>query len=149
MRHPAEPARICFSGLRAEYGFLSNFWPAPITLKGVVWPSSEHYFHAQKFAGTAHEEAIRRTPSPMIAARMGRSRARPLRSDWDAVKEQIMLDALRATFGQHADLATLLRATGDALLIERSARDAYWADGGDGRGLNRLGALLMRVRAEL
>lgn len=149
MRHPAEPARICFSGLRAEYGYLSNFWPAPITLKGVVWPTSEHYFQAQKFAGTAHEEAIRQTPSPMIAARMGRSRARPLRPDWDDVKEQIMFEALRAKFGQHADLAALLRATGDALLIERSARDAYWADGGDGHGLNRLGALLMRLRDEL
>lgn len=149
MQLPTEPARIYFSGLRAEYGYLSNFWPAPITLNGVVWPTSEHYFQAQKFAGTAHEEAIRQTPSPMIAARMGRSRARPLRPDWDYVKEQIMFEALRAKFGQHADLAALLRATGGALLIERSARDAYWADGGDGHGLNRLGALLMRVRDEL
>lgn len=149
MQQPNEPARISFSSLRAEYGYLSNFWPAPITLKGVVWPTSEHYFQAQKFAGTAHEEAIRQAPSPMIAARMGRSRARPLRSDWDAVKEQIMLEALRAKFGQHVDLAARLRATGDALLIERNARDGYWADGGDGRGLNRLGALLMRVRDEM
>ena len=37
----------------------------------------------------------------------------------------------------------------DALLIEHRARDAYWGDGGDGHGLNRLGALLMRVRGEL
>lgn len=27
--------------------------------------------------------------------------------------------------------------------------DAYWGDGGDGRGKNRLGHLLMRVRDEL
>lgn len=149
MRQPSEPVRISFSGLRAEHGYLSNFWPAPITLKGVVWPTSEHYFQAQKFAGTAHEEAIRQTPSPLIAARMGRSRARPLRADWDAVKEQIMLDALRAKFMQHPDLGARLCATGDALLIEHSARDAYWADGADGCGRNRLGALLMRVRGEL
>lgn len=140
------PARIYFSSLRAEHGYLSNFWPAPITLKGVLWPTSEHYFQAQKFAGTAHEEAIRQAPSPMIAARMGRSRGRPLRLDWDTVKEQVMLEALQAKFGQHSELAARLRATGDALLIEHRARDAYWGDGGDGRGLNRLGALLMRVR---
>lgn len=144
-----EPARISFSGLRAEHGYLSNFWPTPITLKGVVWPTSEHYFQAQKFAGTAHEEAIRQVHSPMIAARMGRSRTRPLRPDWDTVKEQIMLEALRAKFGQHADLAARLRATGDALLVEHRARDAYWGDGADGRGRNRLGALLMCVRDEL
>ena len=149
MEQPDEPGRIVFHGIRDEHGYLSNFWPAPITLKGVVWPTSEHYFQAQKFAETAHEEAIRRVASPMIAARMGRSRARPLRPDWDAIKESVMLDALRAKFTQHPDLAERLRATGDASLVERNARDAYWADGKDGHGLNRLGNLLMRVRAEL
>jgi N-glycosidase YbiA len=141
--------RILFHGMRDAHGYLSNFWPAPITLKGVVWPTTEHYFQAQKFAGTAHEEAIRRVASPMIAARMGRSRARRLRDDWDAVKEPIMLEVLRAKFTQHPDLGERLRATGDALLVEQRARDAYWGDGGDGHGLNRLGALLMQVRGEL
>jgi ribA/ribD-fused uncharacterized protein len=141
--------RIRFHGMRDAHSYLSNFWPAPITVMGVVWPTTEHYFQAQKFAGTAHEEAIRRVSSPMIAARMGRSRARPLRADWDAVKEQIMLEALRAKFTQHPDLGERLRATGDALLIEQRARDAYWGDGGDDRGLNRLGALLMQVRGEV
>ncbi len=145
----SEQERILFHGMRDAHGYLSNFWPAPITLKGVVWPTTEHYFQAQKFAGTEHEEAIRRVASPMIAARMGRSRARPLRADWDAVKEQIMLEALRAKFTQHPDLGERLRATGDALLVEQRARDAYWGDGGNGHGLNRLGALLMRVRGEL
>jgi hypothetical protein len=28
-------------------------------LKDRVWPTSEHYFEAQKFAGTEHEEKIR------------------------------------------------------------------------------------------
>lgn len=148
MEQPSAPRRIVFHGMRDEYGYLSNFWPAPIMLKGVTWPTSEHYFQAQKFAGTEHEEAIRRVASPMIAARMGRSRARPLRPDWDVVKQNIMLDALRAKFKQHPDLGELLRATGDAQLVEHSRRDAYWADGGDGRGLNQLGQLLMRVRSE-
>lgn len=145
----SEPERIVFHGMRDAHGYLSNFWPAPITLKGVVWPTTEHYFQAQKFAGTEHEGAIRRVASPMIAARMGRSHARPLRADWDTVKDQIMLEALRAKFSQHADLGACLRATGDAMLVEQRARDAYWGDGGDGRGLNRLGALLMQVRGEL
>jgi hypothetical protein len=145
----SEQARIVFAGLRDAHGYLSNFWSAPVTLKGVIWPTTEHYFQAQKFAGTEHEEAIRRVASPMIAARMGRSHARPLRADWDMAKERIMLDALRAKFAQHAVLGKRLCATGDALLIERNVRDAYWADGADGHGLNRLGALLMQVRGEL
>jgi N-glycosidase YbiA len=142
-------SRIEFYGLKGEYGELSNFAPYPIHLKGVIWPTNEHYFQAQKFAGTEHEEAIRLTKSPMIAARMGRSRKRPLRSDWEAVKDEIMRDAVRAKFSQHADLAAMLVATGDAEIIEHTTRDRYWADGGDGSGLNRLGEILMEIRAEL
>lgn len=145
----SQQKRITFAGLHDEHGYLGNFYPAPFTLKGVQWPTVEHYFQAQKFAGTEHEEAIRRVASPTIAARMGRSRARPLRPDWETVKEAIMLEALRAKFSQNPHLGERLRATGDALLVEHRARDAYWGDGGDGHGGNRLGVLLMRVREEL
>ena len=65
-----------------EYGEFSNFAAYPIQLGGKVWPTSEHYFQAQKFARTKHEEAIRRVRSPGIAARMGRDRKKPLRADW-------------------------------------------------------------------
>ena len=51
-----------------------------------MWPTTEHYFQAQKFAGTEYEEKIRLTNSPMIAARLGRSRIHPLRPDWENVK---------------------------------------------------------------
>ncbi|WIG59866.1 MAG: uncharacterized protein OJF49_002614 [Ktedonobacterales bacterium] len=140
---------ILFASLKGEYGCFSNFAPYPITLKEKVWPTSEHYFQAQKFAGTEHEEAIRLAKSPLVAARMGRSRQRPLRADWDAVKDEVMLEALRAKFTQHADLRETLLATGDALIVEHRARDAYWGDGPDGSGRNMLGLLLMRVREEL
>jgi ribA/ribD-fused uncharacterized protein len=114
-----------------------------------VWPTSEHYFQAQKFAGTPHEEEVRQAKSPMIAARMGRSRKRPLRKDWEKVKDDVMLQALRAKFTQHPELKKLLLGTGDAPLVEHTKNDRYWADGGDGKGLNRLGILLMRLRTEL
>jgi predicted NAD-dependent protein-ADP-ribosyltransferase YbiA (DUF1768 family) len=32
----------------------------------------------------------------MVAARMGRSRKRPLRKDWESVKDQVMHEAVRA-----------------------------------------------------
>ena len=140
---------IEFYGVRAAYGELSNFAPFPIFLQGKRWPTSEHYFQAQKFAGTPHEEEVRRARGPRVAAEMGRDRKRPLRGDWEAVKDEVMLAALRAKFTQHADLRALLLGTGDARLIEHTANDSYWGDGGDGSGKNRLGALLMRVREEL
>lgn len=140
---------IRFHKLAEPYGEFSNFARSPIVLLGRDWPTVEHYFQARKFAGTEHEEAIRLAPSPMVAARMGRSRKRPLRADWETVKLDVMLEALRAKFTQHAALRELLLATGNALLVEHRARDSYWGDGPDGSGANMLGKLLMRVREEL
>jgi len=83
---------IRFYGVRDEHGYLSNFASYPLEIDGEAWPTSEHYFQAQKFSGTPHEEGIRLAKSPMIAARLGRSRAQPLRSDWESVKD----DAIRS-----------------------------------------------------
>lgn len=141
--------KIEFYSTQGPYGAFSNFAPYPIVLQDRTWPTTEHYFQAQKFAGTEHAEAIRLTPSPMVAARMGRSRCRPLRPDWEAVKEAVMREALYAKFTQHPDLGALLLSTGEALLVEHTFHDRYWADGGDGSGLNRLGCLLMELRETL
>jgi ribA/ribD-fused uncharacterized protein len=146
---PAVPDIIHFYSTQDEYGCFSNFSAHPIQLKGTVWPTSEHYFQAQKFAGHPDEEEVRRAASPMVAARMGRSRKRPLRPDWEAVKLDVMREAVRAKFTQHPDLTAVLLGTGGAALVEHTANDAYWADGGDGSGQNWLGRILMEVRAEL
>ena len=140
---------INFYRVKDPYGEFSNFARFPIELKGKVWPTSEHYFQAQKFAGTEHEEAIRLQRSPMIAARMGRSRKRPLRADWEQVKDGIMRDAVWAKFSQHEALRELLLSTGDAQIVEHTKKDRYWGDGGDGSGLNKLGKILMDVREAL
>jgi hypothetical protein len=131
------------------YGFFSNFAAYPIEVDGLRWPTVEHYFQAQKFPGAEHAEAIRMQPSPMIAARMGRDRSQRLRADWEAVKDDVMRIALRAKFTQHAELRDQLLATGSAMIVEHTSNDAYWGDGGDGRGRNMLGHLLMQLREEL
>ena len=103
--------QILFYRAGDAYGEFSNFSLHPIELKRRRWPTAEHYFQAQKFAGTEHEEAIRALNSPMIAARMGRNRALPLRADWEAVKDDVMQEALRAKFMQHPALKALLLST--------------------------------------
>ena len=143
------PAIINFYSTTGEYGCFSNFSRHSIFLKGKRWPTSEHYFQAQKFAGTEHEETVRMCKTPGLAADMGRSRKLPLRRDWESVKDQIMLEAVRAKFSQHDDLKATLLGTGDAKLVEHTERDSYWGDGGDGSGKNRLGQILMKVRDEL
>lgn len=141
--------RIEFYQVKAEHGEFSNFARFPIEIDGKIWPTTEHYFQAQKFAGTSREEEIRLEASPMIAARMGRSREFAMRSDWEQVKERIMHRAILAKFTQHADLRSILLETGDAEIVEHTRKDSYWGDGGDGQGKNMLGKILMRVREEL
>lgn len=140
---------IYFYSTRDEFGEFSNFSAFHVFLKGKVWPTSEHYFQAQKFPDTPHEEEIRLAKSPRIAADMGRSRKRPLRADWESVKDDIMREAVLAKFSQHESLRKRLLATLDAKLVERTYNDSYWADGGDGSGKNMLGIILMEVRDQL
>jgi len=140
---------IRFHRVADPYGELANFAPYPILLGGARWPTSEHYFQAQKFVGTPHEEEIRTTTSPMVAARKARNRSRPLRPDWERVRNAVMLRAVDAKFSQHPALGALLLGTGDEQLVEHTPKDRYWGDGGDGSGRNQLGRTLMEVRADL
>lgn len=140
---------IYFYSVREEYGCFSNFSPHGFTLKGQWWPTSEHYFQAQKFPGTEHEQAVRQAKTPKQAAEMGRERSRPLRRDWERVKDQIMLEAVRQKFRAHADIRDILLGTGDEELVENAPGDYYWGCGADGSGRNMLGKILMQVRAEL
>jgi len=149
MKHDDNNGVIRFYSATGEYGCFSNFSDHPVVLKGKRWPTTEHYFQAQKFAGTKHEKVIRRARSASQAAMLGRERSRPLRRDWEQKKDSVMFDAVMAKFSQHPDLRDTLLATGSRRIVEHSANDRYWADGGDGSGRNRLGEILMRVRAIL
>lgn len=140
---------INFYSTNDEYGFMSNFAGYPFKLDGKVWPTTEHFFQASKFKGTPHYEEVRKINSPMIAARTGRKRSLPLRKDWNSVKDDVMRRAVLAKFEQHDDIRQQLLATQDVKLVEHTANDSYWGDGGDGHGKNMLGQILMEVRAEL
>lgn len=131
------------------YGEFSNFSRHSIFLRGKRWPTTEHFFQTMKFEGTGHAEDIRTCGTPMMAANLGRSRKLPLRRDWESVKNQVMLEAVRTKFSQHAELKALLLSTGDVRLVEHTENDSYWGDFGDGSGKNRLGLILMQVREEL
>ena len=140
---------IKFYKVNDDYGFMSNFAPYPFSDGSRIWTTLEHYFQAQKFLVPQIQEKIRQIVSPMDAALEGRNRQNPLRPDWEVVKDKVMLQALRMKFSQNPEIAKELLATGDAILIEHTRNDDYWADGGDGSGKNKLGLLLMQVREEL
>ena len=131
---------IYFYSVSDEYGEFSNFAIYPIRIGKKTWPTSEHYFQAKKFLDKAYQEKIRKSNSPMNAAKMGRDRKQKLRKDWESVKVSVMYEALEAKFTQHENLKELLLLTGTAKLVEHTVNDSYWGDGGNGSGKNMLGS---------
>lgn len=140
---------IYFYSTQDEYGCFSNFSHHGFELDGKYWKTSEHYFQAKKFAGTPYEEQVRKASTPKQAAELGRRRDFPLRRDWERVKEDVMRRAVLHKFETHADIREILLSTGDRQLVENAPGDRYWGVGADGTGKNRLGHILMDVRATL
>jgi ribA/ribD-fused uncharacterized protein len=138
-----------YSAREQPYGCFSNFSAHGFVLEGKYWPTSEHYFQAQKFAGTASEEDVRRAQTPREAANRGRDRRRPLRADWEAVKDDLMRRVVLRKFEAHADIRAILLGTDDEEIVENAPGDFYWGCGADGSGKNMLGIILMEVRAAL
>ena len=141
------PSEIRFYSTLGGYPWLSNFfYRGLIDDDGLDWPTVEHYFQAQKFPHDAgYREEIRNAPTPGLAKRAGR--ARPCCANWDDIRDEVMLYALRRKFSQWGQGREWLIGTGDAILIEDSPTDAYWGGSLPG-SKNRLGALLMQVRDE-
>ncbi len=137
---------IYFYSTREQYGCFSNFSLHGFELDGLYWATSEHYFQAQKFVGTPHAEQIRLLKTPKDTARMGRERTRPLRQDWEQVKDDIMRQAVLSKFKTHTDIRNILLSTANEEIVENSPIDFYWGCGADGSGKNMSGKILMEVR---
>ncbi|MEO8606894.1 MAG: NADAR family protein [Chloroflexota bacterium] len=140
---------IYFYSTKEEYGCFSNFSQHGFELDGKYWKTSEHYFQAQKFAGTKFEEQVRIASSAKQAADLGRRRDFPLRADWEQVKDAVMQRAVLRKFETHADIREILLHTGNSYLVENAPGDYYWGIGKTGTGQNKLGQILMVVRAFL
>ena len=132
-----------------EYGFFSNFSRHPIIEDGVTYKTSEHYFQAQKFLDSVNRQDVIDAETPKIAAEIGRDRSRPLRKDWEQVKDSIMSHAVHLKALQYPEIKRKLLATGDAIIIEDSPIDWYWGCGKDGTGRNQLGKCWMQERKNL
>jgi N-glycosidase YbiA len=143
---------IFFYKVCEPYGCFSNFSPHPIQMEGKLWPTSEHYYQAQKFVGTQDRhlcQLIQQAPSPEKAAAIGRNPTYRMRQDWHSLKSSIMYRAVLTKFTTYPDLMAILLDTAEELIVENSPTDNYWGCGSDGLGQNQLGKVLMRIRQEL
>lgn len=131
---------------RGEYRWLSNFWPAKVTLDGVVYPTVEHAFQAAKTLDEKQRAQIRNAPTPGQAKRLGRSVT--LRADWEQTKLATMTYLTQEKY-KDSELRQRLNATGRQYLQEGNEwNDTYW---GICRGIgeNHLGRIIMEVREDV
>jgi ribA/ribD-fused uncharacterized protein len=149
---PAAPI-LAFTG---RYKALSNPYRTPVPMPdGVIYPSGENAFQAQKNADLAWRNRIA-SMSPLEAKAAGR--VVRLRVDWEQVKKLVMLRVELNKFDRNPPLARLLASTAGQRLVEGNHwHDNFWGDchcgNADGRhprclqpGLNYLGQLLEAVR---
>ena len=141
--------QIEFYNIEDPFYEFTNFYLCDVYIDGLVWRTSEHYFQAMKFYGTPYFKYVSTMTTPRDAFQFSRTpeATRWLHPQWPSVKLQVMLNVLRVKFSSH-NLRTILLRTGNAILVEHTRNDTFWGDGGDGRGENRLGILLMQVRRE-
>lgn len=142
-------SKILFYSPYEENGYLSNWYLASLYLKEKIWPSSEHYYQAQKVAGTPNEETVRRMESPRLTFEFTRRPEITVRSDWEQVKVGVMFEAVYAKFSQNPELKEKLLASSDLEIVENSPVDYFWGIGANGSGENQLGKVLMEVRCQL
>lgn len=140
--------KINFYSTKGPHGFCSNFYRAQIILDDKIWPTSEHYYQAQKSNDPIYKELVCLCKTPKIAAMLGRTGE--VRKDWDSIKYEVMRKVVRAKFEQHPELMEKLQETKPYILVENTVgsprADAIWGNGADGNGLNWLGKILMEVR---
>ena len=132
-----------------KYAFLSNFAPCDILFEGLIYPTVEHAYQAAKTVVKEERVIVQHTTTPGKAKRIGKKVR--LRSDWEEVKEEVMLDLLCRKFFQDK-FRRLLVVTGDAELIEGNYwHDNFWGICSCSRcaetlGKNKLGEILMAIR---
>nr|WP_155073130.1 NADAR family protein [Streptomyces taklimakanensis] len=160
---------VYFWGHRPRHGaavgpwFLSQWWPAPFAVDGVVYATAEHWMMAAKarlFGDAEAERAVLAGTEPGAAKAAGRTVRGFDEEVWARHRFGIVVDGNVHKFGQHDELRAYLLATGERVLVEASPLDRTWGIGmtadderaGDParwRGLNLLGFALMEARARL
>ena len=135
------------------YGAFSNLYRREIEFEGEKFATSEHAYQAGKARKPEVRKWLMEAPSPALLAMAAHGLyVWDINPDWSKVKFDRMKRVLQAKFGQHEDLKQLLLSTGTARLVESASVDnavnRLWGEVG-GVGKNKLGELLMEVRAEL
>lgn len=135
------------NSFRGENSFLSNMSGSSFKVGQETYPTVEHFFQVMKTTDPAERAKILAAKTAGEAKKIGRTVT--LRKNWNEIREEVMEAGLRAKFQQNPELKKRLIDTGDVDLIEGNTwGDTFWGEV-NGKGQNKLGKLLMKIRDEL
>lgn len=163
---------ILFRKLKDPYGIFSNFYRTPLTFNGELYQTSEAAYQAQKFIHAPDVmRQIQAAAKPREALEIGQNRTNNMRADWELfidpvvnkvypgievgpntiekVKDLAMFDVLCHKAFCNKEFRDTLTSTDNTEICELSGDDEYWGIGNSGKGVNRLGKVLMLLRTEL
>ncbi len=129
-----------------DYAFLSNGYPTEITYEGIAYPCADSAFLSSKFDDPAQKRAIAGMSPQKAKQRYNGSQGA---ADWEERKTYIMKEIASLKFCQHPELMDKLIGTGSRKLINGGKKDTFWGVNLiTWEGTNRLGTILMDIRAE-
>ena len=129
------------------YNWFSNTKLVKLTIDGEVYHSVENYYQSQKILSPILRKEIATVP-PYESKHL--TKKLKIRDDWEDIKESVMEKALRAKFTQHSFWKEKLLCHQGVIVEWNNWGDRYWgADYKTGKGKNRLGILLMKIREDL
>lgn len=140
-------------GFQEEFRFLSNFWELerPFKVRGISYPTIEHYYQAAKFVDKKMQKKIADHPLRGLK-KFVKQHESSMRDDWEHLRLKFMLVGLNYKFSDwNPNLKRQLLETGNIRLVEYNTwNDTYWGVQIDtNEGLNMLGRILMYIRANL
>lgn len=155
--YPDTAENLSYETEDAVYFFSSkldplNNWSAhAIRVWGKTFPTLEHAYHYHKYSEVLPRiaERILVAPSPWAAMQIASAYKHQRREDWNTIKVEVMTELVRAKVSQNEDVRNCLLETGTKQLIENSPWDTFWGAGKNGKGENRVGKVLMKVRDEI
>lgn len=142
---------------------LSNHYPSPFTVKGVTFPHVESmmmYCKAMLFNDKLQAGLILAESDPQKCKMLGRG-VRPYDDPlWVSKRRRYVFLGCLQKAREHQEVRDYLLSTGNAVLVEASARDTIWGVGiakhdpriydmEQWQGLNLLGEIWMEVRRVL
>lgn len=133
--------------------YFSPYSAHALKIDGVVYPTLEHAYQCKRYKEQKIIEEILNAPSPMLAWETSCKYKHLTIPEFTENKLKIMEELMRCKTEQHREIQKALIDSKDLKIVKHITTyppgDGFWCDGEDGKGLNHIGRLWMKIRSGL